>query len=101
MLFVTLYLLAVDSAVHMHELYIDLQVNLIENKHRFILVIENTEPKDIIPVQESIRLSLQTAIGQIVLIENVQTRLVVNNGILDFDESGYVFPTVNAKYITS
>nr|KAG5713430.1 hypothetical protein BaRGS_024978 [Batillaria attramentaria] len=76
------------------------KVNLIENKHRFLLVLGGTKPRDIVPQKEAVRRYLQTAIGQIVLIESIQTRLVVNNGILDYDEDGTDVVFVVADTVT-
>lgn len=66
----------------------DIHVNLIENKNRFVLVLGNTLPSAVVPFSETIRRTLQNAIGQIVIIESVQRRLVVHNSVLDFDASG-------------
>ncbi|KAK7506436.1 hypothetical protein BaRGS_00002548 [Batillaria attramentaria] len=76
-------------------------VNLIENKHRFLLVLGGTKPRDIVPQKEAVRRYLQTAIGQIVLIESIQTRLVVNNGILDYDEDGVTSSSIRENVNTN
>ena len=66
----------------------DIHVNLIENKNRFVLVLSNTLPSSVVPNMEAIRRTLQNAIGQIVIIEAIQRRLVVQDTVLDYDATG-------------
>ena len=66
----------------------DIHVNIIVDKNRFVLVLRNTLPILVVPDIENLRQILQNAIGQIVIIETVQRRLVLTDTVLDYDPTG-------------
>ncbi|XP_046579035.1 protocadherin Fat 4-like [Haliotis rubra] len=75
-------------------------VNLIENKNRFILVLTNTPPENVIPKMEFYRQALQNVTGRIIIIEKIQGRLFteVGSSVLDLDITGtdITFVVVNS-----
>ncbi|PAA50387.1 hypothetical protein BOX15_Mlig005034g1 [Macrostomum lignano] len=68
----------------------ELIVNLIQDKNRMILVVPgpNKEPKVTIPSLETIRRTLQTATGQVVLIERVNPRQYLEGSTIRDDPTG-------------
>lgn len=63
---------------------------MIDDSNRFVLVVSNTKPDQIITVIESIRLALQDITGYIILIERVSASIVNNNGVLVFNYDRFV-----------
>ncbi|XP_076458561.1 protocadherin Fat 4-like [Babylonia areolata] len=91
---------ATDNGVPAQVRATDVHVNIIVDKNRFILVLDNVLPNEVVPFKESLRQDIQAAFGQIAIIESIQQRLVVTSGELDIDLTGTDVVFVLADYQT-
>lgn len=63
----------------------DLQIDLIEDKNRFVMEL-NVPPREAVRTVETTRREIQNATNKIVIIESIQARRILQNGQLSYDE---------------
>ncbi|XP_035826838.1 protocadherin Fat 4-like [Aplysia californica] len=86
--FYSLTATARDGATPFNSRTTQVIINLISDPNRFVLVINNRKPQDIVPIVETIRRELQVITDAIVIIETVRTKLQLDGASLNFDSDG-------------